>query len=113
MGLTIFLVLVAGVGAAVYYFVFLSEAPEVARERFGELEAPPADLGEWHRDADSPAAAAAAAAGLDREERLFEDTLGGFGAGRLVRQARLRDRATGEIVRVEPDVVVRRRRVRG
>jgi hypothetical protein len=32
--------------------------------------------------------------------------------GRLVRQARYRSRETGEIVRTEPDEVVKRRRVR-
>ena len=50
---------------------------------------------------------------LPREVRVFFDEKGGsFGAGRFVRQARYRNRATGQITSVEPDEPIKRRRVK-
>ncbi len=106
------LLAVALVIAVLYFFVFFSEVPEVARERLGELEALPHHLGTWQVDESSPAARDAQVSGLIREERLCQDSGGGIGRVRLLRQVRYRSADSGQIVRVEPDVVVRRRRVR-
>jgi hypothetical protein len=107
------LLLVAAVIAVLYFFVFFNEVPEVARERLGELEALPEAVGQWQVDESSEAARAARTAGLIREQRLCHDPRGGFGGGRLLRQVRYRSAQSGEVVRVEPDQVVKRRRIRG
>jgi hypothetical protein len=55
----------------------------------------------------------AATQGLRRQVRIFHlPTAGWFGGERLTRQVRYRNRTTDEIVRVEPDEVMKRRRVR-
>jgi hypothetical protein len=104
---------VALIIAVLYFFVFFSEVPDVARERFGELEALPDELGKWRIDEQSAEGHAAREAGLARELRVCQDTGGGFGANRLLRQVRYRSIESGEIVKVDPDEVVKRRRVRG
>jgi hypothetical protein len=106
------LIAVALILAVLYFFVFFSEVPDVARERFGELETLPGELGKWGTDEMSSEARAARAEGLAREVRVCRDTAGGFGANRLLRQVRYRSIESGEIVRVDPDEVVKRRRVR-
>jgi len=106
------LLFVALVIALLYFFVFFSEVPEVARERFGELEDLPDELGKWQVEESSEEARAARAAGLIREQRLCRDPRGGFGEGRLLRQVRYRSTTSGQVVQVEPDEVVKRRRVR-
>jgi hypothetical protein len=106
------LIAVALIIAVLYFFVFFSEVPDVARERFGQLEALPDELGKWRLDEKSAEARAARAEGLARELRVCQDTGGGFGANKLLRQVRYRSIESGEIVRVEPDEVVKRRRVR-
>jgi hypothetical protein len=111
-GFVVLLLFFGAVGIALCVFVRLSEPPEVQRTWFGKVDELPADFGEWHADTTSPEALAAAVEGLEREERLFCDTRGGLGAGRLVRQVRYRARETGEILRADPDAVVRRRRPR-
>lgn len=71
----------------------------------GRFETPPSDLGTWREsgsDESSP---------LLREERfLFPG--GDANARVLIHQVRYRDRVTEEVVRVEPEKRVRRRRVR-
>ncbi len=109
-GIVVLILFIVAVGGALCFFVFLTEAP--AKAEFGDLEELPTDLGEWHPDTTSPEALAAAVEGLDREERLFHDTRSGFGAGRFVRQVRYRGREGGEILRTDPDVVVKRHRIR-
>jgi hypothetical protein len=105
------LLIVAVLAVLLYLFVFVREVPEIAEERLGRLEDLPVDVGVWKPDTDSSEAQAARSEGLTREVRLWHDTGGGFGAGRLLRQARYRD-GRGDIVRVDADQVVKRRRVR-
>jgi hypothetical protein len=108
-----FLVMVAAVGALVYLLVVHREVPGAVEQRFGVLEPLPFNVGKWSIDAESEEGRAAAERGLTREERLFHDPSGGFlGRERLVRQVRYRSRATNAIVRVDPDVPVRRRRLK-
>lgn len=71
----------------------------------GGFEPPPPDLGVWKESG------AGEASSLLREERfLFPQ--GDETSSTLLHQVRYRDRATQEIVRVEPERRVRRRRAR-
>ncbi|MGC4095037.1 MAG: hypothetical protein QM756_45385 [Polyangiaceae bacterium] len=101
------IVFLAAAGGAVYFFFFMQSVPGAVEERFGALEPLPSNLGEWQVDADSPEAAAAQRDGLKRETRYFFEE----GKQRLLKQARYRN-AEDEIVRVEPDQVVKRRRLK-
>lgn len=107
----VFLLGVAAAGAVIYLFA-AGLFPGLKEERFGVLEPLPEDLGRWRDDVESEAGRAAAAQGQRREVRLLFEEGGLFGAGKLLRQARLRDAASGEILRVLPDEIVKRRRVR-
>ena len=104
----LFLLFVGVAGIAVYLLFMFNLVPGMKEERLGVLEALPGDIGTWKRDDTSEAGRAAAAEGLIRETRHFfyEDR------GRLVQQARCRSRETNEIVRVEPEVSVKRKRIR-
>jgi len=104
----VFLLFVGVAGIGVYLLFMFNLVPGMKEERLGVLEALPPDTGTWKPDADSAEGRAAAAEGLSREVRhyYYEDR------GRLVLQARCRDPKTDEIVRVEPEVTVKRRRVR-
>src|SRR5262245_60606169 len=104
----------AFIGGVIYLFLVQGNVPGLVEQRFGVLEALPDDVGKWESDDQSDEGKAAASRGLRREERLFHDpNARGFGAGgKLVRQVRYRNRATDEIVKVEPDEVVKRKRVR-
>jgi hypothetical protein len=84
------------------------EVPGAVEQRFGVLEALPEDIGKWKADTESDEGKAAAARGLRRESRLFHDAQ----ANRLLRQVRYRNQATNEIARVDPDEVVKRKRIR-
>lgn len=109
-----FLLVIAFIGGLIYLFLVQREVPGLVEQRFGVLESLPQDIGKWKTDEDSDDGKAAVARGLKREERLFYDpNAGGFlGGGKLVRQVRFRNRATNEIVKVEPDEPVKRKRVR-
>ncbi len=110
----VFLLIVAALGAGAYMALFLTHVPGASDERLGRLEPLPDDLGKWKVDEESEAGRAAARAGLKREERcLYREAQGLFGAGKFVRQTRYRSLETGEIVRAEPEVVTRRKRVKG
>jgi hypothetical protein len=86
----------------------LQNVPGAAEERLGVLEPLPPRLGEWEEDLASPEAARAKQEGLTREVRMFLDE----SRGRLLQQARYRSVSTNEIVRVDPDIAVKRRRIR-
>ncbi len=103
-----FLVAVAIIGGLLYILVIHREVPGAVEQRFGVLESLPEDVGKWKEDTESDEGKAAAQRGLRREVRTFHDVR----ANKLVRQARIRNRATGEITHVEPDEPVRRKRVR-
>jgi hypothetical protein len=109
-----FLLMCAVVGGLFYVLVLYREIPGAVEQRFGVLEALPEDINKWKPDDDSEAGKIAAQKGLRREVRIFHDpNAGGFrGGGKLVRQARCRNRATNEIVSVEPDEPVVRKRVK-
>jgi hypothetical protein len=70
---------------------------------FGRYEPPPHDLGRWKE------IGAAAKSELVREERYLLPN--GRSSGYLLQQVRYRDPATREIVRIEPEKRVARRRV--
>ncbi len=107
----LFLLGVAAVGSLVYLFA-AGLFPGLKEERFGVLEPLPPNLGQWQEDTESEAGRSAAAAGQRREVRLLFEEGGLFGAGKLLRQARLRDAQTGKITQILPDEVVKRRRIR-
>lgn len=103
---------IAIIPCVIYAVIVLLEVPGMAEERLGVLEDLPEDAGEWKADTASEAARAAADDGLIRETRLWIDTSGALGREKIYRQARYRDRDTGDVVRAEKDVRIRRRRVR-
>jgi hypothetical protein len=107
----LFCLALAFVGGVIYLFI-QSYVPGLVEQRFGVLEALPEDIGKWKSDDESEEGKAAAARGLRREERLFHDPNARGGGGKLVRQVRYRNRATNEIVKVEPDEIVKRKRIR-
>jgi hypothetical protein len=104
----VFLLVAAALGTAIYLLFIFQSVPGAAEERLGILEPLPDDLGKWRADVSSEEALRATQAGLSREVRHFfeEDKQ------RLLFQARYRDAQTGEIVRSDPDRVVKRRRRR-
>jgi hypothetical protein len=104
----IFLLVVGVVGATLYVVLFVKEVPGFAEQRFGKLEDLPPDVGKWRTDSESEEARKSAESGLQREVRHWWDS----DARKLFLQVRHRDTKTNEIVRVEPDVVVKRRRVK-
>jgi len=102
LSFVIFMVVVAALGGLVYLVLIMSHVPGAREERFGMLEPLPDKLGEWVR-ADAPSAD-----GLLREERyLFDEA-----SRKLLLQVRYRDAESGKIERVEPERVIKRRRVR-
>ena len=108
-----FLLLVGALGVGVYLLFILRLVPGAAEERFGVLEPLPEDVGKWKLDESSAEGKVAASEGQRREERLyFEESTGLLSGGRLVRQVRYRSAETNEIVRVDPDQPVKRKRIR-
>jgi hypothetical protein len=108
-----FLLIVAVTGIGIYVTLIFHLVPGAAEDRLGVLEDLPPDIGVWKADDSSPEGIAAAAEGLSRQVRIFhQPTAGWFGSERLIRQARYRDRMSNEIVRVEPDHVLKRKRIR-
>ena len=104
----VLLLILAAVGAGIYFLVFMQNVPGAAAERFGTLEPLPEDCGEWKPDEESPEALAAKPDGLKREVRFFFEE----GKQRLLKQGRYRSVESNEVVRVDPDQVVKRRRVK-
>jgi hypothetical protein len=103
-----FLVLVGIAGIGVYVLFIFNLVPGVREERLGVLEALPEDVGQWKADESSEAGRRAMGEGLVRETRHYFYEA----SGKLVFQARYKRQETGEIVRVEPEEPVKRRRVR-
>jgi len=109
-----FLVVIAVIGGLLYLLVVHREVPGAMELRFGVLEPLPPDVGTWKVDDESDEGKAAARQGLRREVRVFHDPRGGLlGGGTLVQQTRYRNPATNSVVRVDADVPMRRRRVKG
>jgi len=104
----VFLLICGAIGIGIYLVFIMNLVPGAAEERIGVLEPLPPDVGKWKEDRESDDAKKASNEGLVREIRhYFYET-----NGRLVRQARYRNRETGDIVRTEPEATVKRRRVR-
>jgi len=103
-----FLVVVGILGIGIYVLFIFNLVPGVKEERMGVLEALPDDVGKWRVDEGSEESRAATAEGLVRETRhyFYEST------GKLVLQVRYKRPENGEIVRVEPEEPVKRRRLR-
>ena len=109
----LFLLVVGVLAIGVYVLFIFSQVPGAAEERLGVLEPLPSDLGKWLSDDNSPEGAEAAKQGLRREVRTrYEEGFGLFSSGKFVRQVRYRHIQTNEIARVEPDQVVKRRRIK-
>lgn len=84
--------------AGVFSIYFASQGTSLVEFVRGRLEPLPDDLGEWKASNEE--------AGVVREERLIAQ------GATLLRQVRYRDAVSREIVRVEPEERVERRRVR-
>ena len=104
----VFLLLVGLVCLAAYVLFIFNTVPGAKEERLGVIEPLPADTGTWKLDQDSEAGKRAKSEGLEREVRnyFYENDQ------RLVQQVRYRNPATREIVRVEQDVAVKRKRIK-
>lgn len=103
-GLVVFIALLFWAGVFTVYLTSQGTSP--LEFLFGRYEPLPDDLGKW-RGVTEPGEDARE---LVREERLLLPG-GRAGASYLLRQVRYRDAATGEIVRVEAEERLRRRRV--
>ena len=102
--MTVFVVLSALVfWAGVFAVYFVSQGTSPLEYLLGQLEPLPEDLAQWTARVDET--------GLVREERLMLPSRRP-NSPVLVRQIRYRDPTTREIVRVEPEQRVKRRRVR-
>lgn len=101
----VFLLVVAVLAIVAYLLLVYRSVPGAVEERLGVLEPLPDDLGVWKADV-SPAAEAARAEGLCREVRTFLDQ------DRLIEQTRYRNLESGEIVRVDKDRVLKRKRIK-
>ncbi len=106
-----FLLGVAAAGGVIYLFI-AGLFPGLKEERFGVLEPLPPNLGQWQTDAESEAGRGAVADGKKREVRFLFEAGGLFSSGKLLRQSRLRDAKTNEILTVLPDETIKRKRVR-
>lgn len=108
-----FLLGAAAIGAVLYMGVLGAAIPGLHEQRFGVLEDLPPDVNQWVPDDESDEGRAALLRGERLERRLFASEGTGFAGGeKLVRQVRYRNRVTNQIVRIEPDVPVKRRRIK-
>jgi len=103
-----FLVFIAFIGGLFYVLIIYREVPGAIEQRLGVLEALPEDLGKWKVDEESEEGKAALQQGQKREVRLFHDR----SSDKLLRQVRYRNRATNEVMRVDPDEPIRRKRIK-
>jgi hypothetical protein len=111
--LYVFLVVLGLLGVAAYLLVIFREVPGAVEERLGTLDELPEHVGQWHSDEESALGRAALDIGERREVRLWCQHGGGwFGSQRLYEQARYRNLANDEIVRSDPDRVIKRKRRR-
>jgi hypothetical protein len=104
----VFLLVCGALAIALYLLFIFNLVPGAKEERLGVLEALPEDLGKWKVDDASDSGKQAAGEGLVREVRYFFYEAN----NRLVLQVRYRSAETSEIVRTEPEAVVKRRRLR-
>ena len=111
-----FYLLILGLGAVgigIYLLVIFREVPGAVEERLGRYEALPEDVGQWRADDESSEGKAALEQGLRREVRLWHETGSGLlQRERLVQQVRYRNLWSNSIERVEPDLPLKRKRVK-
>jgi len=105
--LYVFLLLIAAAGVAAYLLFVFMHVPGATKERLGELEPVPDDIGRWLVDTESAEGQKASSQGLLREQRLLLQE----GGKRFIKQVRYRNAETREIVRIEPEEVIPRRRI--
>lgn len=106
----LFVVIIGALGLIAYLSIMFNAVPGAIDERLGKLEALPEGLGQWFNDS-SDEGASLLAAGKRREIRYLLEPGGLFRGQVLVKQMRLRDAASNEIIEVLPEErTVRRRR---
>jgi hypothetical protein len=106
----LFVIIIGGLGTLAYLAIMFNAVPGAIDERLGHYEALPEDLGEWRYDVSSPEGVSLASDGKRLERRYLLET-GGFLKGQtLVKQCRVRDLATNEIIEVRPEERSKRRR---
>lgn len=106
----LFVVIIGGLGTLAYLAIMFNAVPGAADERLGKLDPLPENLGEWQLDDSSEEGAALHAQGKRLEVRNLVEPGGLFRPQVFVKQVRVRDVATNELVEVRPEVRVRRRR---
>lgn len=99
----VFLLIVGALGAVAYLLMFMSHVPGAANERFGTLDALPSSLNKWVEDE------ALSSDGLVCERRHL---MAEQDASKMILQVRYRDPKSHEIVRVEAEQTIKRRRRR-
>lgn len=105
-----FVVLIGALGTLAYLAIMFNAVPGAADERLGKLEPLPENLGEWQHDAASTEGMELAAQGKRLEYRHLVEHGGLFKGQVVVKQVRVRDSATNEILEVRPEERHRRRR---
>ena len=108
----LFVVIIGGLGLIAYLSIMFNAVPGTVDERLGTLEALPANLGEWVNDTTSDEGRTLAAQNKRLEQRYLLEPGGLFRPQVLIKQSRLRDVATNEIIEVRPEVRTRRRRTK-
>jgi hypothetical protein len=106
----LFVIMIGGLGTLAYLAIMFNAVPGAADERLGKLEELPEKLGEWQVDDSSSEAAALASQGKRLELRYLLDAGGLFKSQVVIKQVRVRDVATNELIEVRPEVRTRRRR---
>lgn len=105
----LFVVFIGALGLLAYLGIMFNAVPGAVDERLGVLEALPEHLGEWVEDPDTEAQALLAQS-KRREIRYLLESGGLFRGQVLIKQSRIRDVASNEIVEVLPETRTRRRR---
>lgn len=107
-----FVVLIGALGFLAYLGIMFNAVPGALDERLGTLEELPENLGEWTYDTESDEGKSLAAEDKRLEMRYLLESSGAlFKRQYLVRQVRVRDLASNEIVQIRPEQrIVRKRR---
>lgn len=106
----LFVVIIGAIGTIAYLSIMLNAVPGALDERLGKLEDLPPNLGEWQTDESSAEGAALLQQGKRMEVRYLLEQGGLFRRQAIVKQSRVRDAATKEILEILPEERNRRRR---
>jgi hypothetical protein len=101
---------IAVLGFGIYLSIMFSAIPGALDERLGVFDELPESLGSWFEDVNSPEAEADKQKGFIREARYLLQPGTLFKRESLVRQVRLRDAVSKEILQVLPEQRIPRRR---